>query len=311
MVQQDPPRLKNGKINPAWYESVWKREANRSDSDWTAEHFCFDTEDLTELKEFGLSQYFKAVGERKLNGADLSGLIIFVDDLRNADLSYCDIRQARFSHDRGSPISRLAVDSARLAGTKGLWGDKQVFPLGEGWAYGKGNRPEVADHCIVIRDLIFPLWTSVKGFGKLPLFGVSNIALITILAYSSVAAKLTQIAPRFNDGLAFVNDQGVVFSLSVKQELIPRPTIFIWLLIASILLWIASLVYGVFCPDLVKEYSRDGWAIAGEEIIEYEAANSSFFIARWIAFIGYFFGSSIAIFYFVSNSIRAMSFLTG
>ncbi|HEX3864515.1 MAG TPA: hypothetical protein VHY35_22760 [Stellaceae bacterium] len=98
-------------------------------------------------------------------------------------------------------------------------------------------------------------WEKLRSFGRLPLFGTSLSALVSIpllffaLSYYNDHVRRLHDAPTAADFKLFVN----------TLHEIPLPALSFWLLISTLLLGIASSIYSLACPARVREFSQSQW----------------------------------------------------
>jgi hypothetical protein len=207
-------------------------------------------------------------------------------DFRNADLregrcsrvvfDSCDFRGAKFDL---ANLSGAKLKGCNLAATTGFWGHARVrvsTPLEydrsrpctfQRWGAGKwyGDMPG---------------WSHIKKLGDLPLFGVSNIALILLLSYAGIAEWT-------NDNIDFIREKLQSAASERTQSIVawlkhvPAPAHFGLLLLAIVGLLVASILYKVFCPEVVKTFYRIQREERYIELLEYDAANYSRLYSRW------------------------------
>jgi hypothetical protein len=135
----------------------------------------------------------------------------------------------------------------------------------------------------------FASWERLRTFGRPPLFGVSFSALVAIPTvtfllgvYNEQVDRLHQevgslqekvprlrqyvdllpesVAAHSEELLAFVTSLVLrIVSIADSVHRIPIPNLTFWLLISTVLLGTASMLYALVCPPRIKEFSLERW----------------------------------------------------
>src|SRR5262249_13690096 len=124
------------------------------------------------------------------------------------------------------------------------------------------------------RTEIFLSWERLRTFGKLPLFGVSFSALVTIPIVSfliatyndqvallkahalheasALAARISPSAEQHNFPASTIDiaeaAQQKFVQIILQIHEIPLPRLTFWLMISTLILGVASALYALFCP---------------------------------------------------------------
>ncbi len=97
-------------------------------------------------------------------------------------------------------------------------------------------------------------WESLRKFGRMPLFGLSYTVLIFIPTYIFILAWYNAQVEKLR---AWQGPGGEW--LGQHLHALPMPSLSLTLLIATVLLAIASTLYTLFCPSRIQEFTRDVW----------------------------------------------------
>jgi hypothetical protein len=108
-------------------------------------------------------------------------------------------------------------------------------------------------------------WERLRTFGRLPLFGVSFSALVAIPvvifllgAYNEQVERLQEWASTHAEKLPTVASS-LLEQFANRLHPIPIPNLTFWLLISTLFLGTASMLYALVCPARVKEFSLERW----------------------------------------------------
>jgi hypothetical protein len=108
-------------------------------------------------------------------------------------------------------------------------------------------------------------WERLQLVGRLPLFGISYIALILIpIVFYGLALyndKVELVRAWAEQVIALPDHPWHRMAPLVLDRLHPRPipTLSFVLLVSTLLLAAGSTLYTFFCPSRIKEFSRDQW----------------------------------------------------
>jgi hypothetical protein len=111
----------------------------------------------------------------------------------------------------------------------------------------------------------FASWERLRTLGLLPLFGVSFSALVVIPIVVFLIGTYNEQVRRLQDWASSHAEKLPPAATSLLEPLasrlhpIPIPNLTFWLLISTFLLGTASMLYALFCPARVKEFSLEGW----------------------------------------------------
>ena len=187
-----------------------------------------------------------------LENTDLRRANVTLANLRNADLTEANIEGANF----------LEADMSE-ANFRGVMGIKHARYLET--ARLRGGDVKYVETCERKWPEYWCDWERLRTMGRLPLFGASYTVLILI--------------PIFYYGLAFYNEKiGVLREwananlstenqpLRVIAELVrnrvheqPIPELSLILLVSTLLLALASTIFALGCPPIIKDFSRSQW----------------------------------------------------
>ena len=189
---------------------------------------------------------------------DLLGL-----NFENADFSYARIEGVNFDNSqfRGANFYESVLSNVSFKNAKYLHKAKNLLTT-KITGTPSVKYFEFCDRNIINRCID---WERLRVFGKLPLFGVSYLALISIPLFFYILAKfnehieiiklwslkITSNSPEYIVNLANI--------ISSKLNPIAVPKQSFLLLSSTILLALAATIYALFCPSRIKEFSRDQW----------------------------------------------------
>lgn len=285
-----------------------------------------------DLRQVELSPYFprlnKAVLQRcwfpqksqqlNLAGAQVQKSVFRLVFLYNIDAPSCDATKANFSSARinGSLGSakfshatfygaslRADLNGATFVGAKGLF--EGIFRKQKADLAGNDN----AEHAIYARQGDLVNWTVLQWIGSIPIFAVSNVALVGIIVYAKMAEW-------FNARVDVVRDTSqpneVLQSWLIHLGHVPIRPDLRYLLIAIFALAFGSGLYKIFCPKIIKEYSQTKWERElppNFEVLEYRAAMYSAWLARYLSVVFYVLGGAYTIYYIIHRSYDALRVL--
>lgn len=105
-------------------------------------------------------------------------------------------------------------------------------------------------------------WEKIGGLGKLPLLTASGVALVLIPAYFYLFDLYNQHFHAWQETIHGHEADpfwGLAGRFIDKLGPLKPPQLSLWILISSVCLFIASVLYGWLCPDRVKQFTREQW----------------------------------------------------
>ncbi len=170
-----------------------------------------------------------------LNGANLTGAKFKKADCREASMVGCPLTEVDFTDAdlRGTVLTNSTFENATLNKTK-LDGVRFDRLHGAFWDASDRIKLSFVDRRIN--------WDSLRFVGRLPLFGVSYVALIA--------------------SVVVINTIGLLNStelLSAIEYPVPIPKRMIGFLVASSMLAIGATIYEFFCPPRPRTFSVVEW----------------------------------------------------
>lgn len=170
-----------------------------------------------------------------------------------------------------------------------------------------------------IADLPFPFamrhwsWERLRTFGLLPLFGVSLSALVAVPAAMGLLAVYNRQVGAWH-GWAAEHAGAAPFAALVRfiERLEPAavPSLSLVLLLATLLLGIASTIFSFFCPPRIKEFSLERWTDELQQhSVNYIPLSWTRPVLRCIAGACYWLGGSLAGLVLLSKIISAGWFI--
>lgn len=211
--------------------------------------------------------------EAQLEGANLEGT-----DLSGANLV-------------GARLNRARVRGAILVGAKGLEGPDAALQddlWGTEWAVIRAPRDKIG-------------WTLIRSLGSMPLFSASAVTVAGIVVYGRCVMW-------YNRAAVTLNHEMEQFMPGVQQApfvgLLGFPIELILLLIATALLAAAAVIYRIYCPELVRDYSETQWVrqMKGSRL-EYVASAWKHRQWRYVCAVMYGAGGGYSIGYLLWNAI--------
>jgi hypothetical protein len=161
-------------------------------------------------------------------------------------------------------------------------------------------------------------WERLRTLGRLPLFGVSLSTLVAIPvvafllgAYNDQVGRLQEWASSHADRLPPIA-ASVLEQLASRLHRIPIPTLTFWLLISTFFLGTASLLYTLFCPARVKEFSLESWTNEiGRSALHYLPLSWRYRWVRVIVGVCYSVGGFGTLLILIVKLINAGKFIVG
>jgi len=188
-------------------------------------------------------------------------------DLTGALLSYTELTGARL---KNAKFTRAKIENAVFNGaydiTKTTGLETTIHSPGDlDFKFNDVNRPIWEKYLD---------WEKIGIVGKLPLFGFSYLALVSI--------------PIFFFGLAFFNsrvEKALLWANNIQgtdpqhqlanlitQTLqpVPIPSLSLVFVVSTVVLALGSTIYALFCPSRIKQFTKDVWEHQlGHPIIHY------------------------------------------
>ncbi len=225
----------------------------------------------------------------------------------------------------GMPMNRIRLDNTDLAGSN--WYEADVSE--SDWENVKnahkaknlhhtiiqigGGRAKNFDRCQLGFMQEWLGWGNIRGFGKLPFFSFSYsflfimpVVFMGIHFYNGKVALAKEWAGRVQESnLASTTTpnsdvQPIIAAADTIWTGLPTimpPSIWFWLFFASVLLALASTVYLVACPSVVKEFSRHQWCFQNNRpLLHYWPLAWRYPVWRIISFTCYSVGGLIVLY---------------
>jgi uncharacterized protein YjbI with pentapeptide repeats len=184
--------------------------------------------------------------EARLRNASLRGANFTTANLNDSDITHADFYEATLTDARMGRL--LGAKAARNLLTTRI------------------ERPVHYFESAVLSPVDKWLdWEHVRIAGRLPLFGASYSALVSIplffYAWEIYNDKVLLLRSWAEKSLAGTATNDYYIAQTVLQHLhkLPVPTLSELLLVSTLFLAIASTIYALSCPSRVKEFSLDQW----------------------------------------------------
>jgi len=199
-------------------------------------------------------------------GAKLDNVPFVEASLHNVDFSHswldrcsffgANIEGSIFTEARISNSNFRKVRNAQLA--KGL--EATLFEAGEEpkW-FETANRPFLERYCD---------WEAIRTVGRMQLFGVSYFLLVYLVTSFYLIGQFNDKINAAKAWVEVVEEQGNVASRGLAERVDKHLKPFkiglssVAMLIATLLLVGASMIYALACPQIVKDFSRAEWCYA-------------------------------------------------
>jgi hypothetical protein len=108
-------------------------------------------------------------------------------------------------------------------------------------------------------------WERLRTFGRLPLFRVSFSTLVAIPVVTFLIGVYNEQVGRLQEWASIHTEKfpplatSLLEQLASRLHLIPISNLTFWLLISTLFLGTASMLYALVCPARVKEFSLERW----------------------------------------------------
>ena len=235
--------------------------------------------------------------------------------MANSSFNFCNFEGATFSRasDKYQTREKIDLSGTSFIGAKGFFGDAKAN-LGRGVFFDHIRPPMIKLWGNKLSFGDFPSWDLIKLVGGLPIFSVSNIAFIAIIIYAGLAkwynSQIYKIESLFHSSEGEIAEWLFVGKEVLREA--PAPAHLGRLLVIFIVFFLANVLFRVFSPTVVREYSRShkvkGAHTIQSEELEYLSAAYSLPIIRIITFV-LLFGSAFEIIkYFFLRTSEALSF---
>jgi hypothetical protein len=153
-------------------------------------------------------------------------------------------------------------------------------------------------------------WEKIKVIGRLPFFGISTTAIITMTIYYYILELYNTRVQAALNALENAPSEMAVMRGIVSHITIPVPQLAFVSLFAAILLLCASVIYTIFCPDRVKQFSSEVWLYQLQKsLIEYRPFTWKFVAIRWVCSMLYFTGGVLPAYVILTKLFSVMKFL--
>jgi hypothetical protein len=144
----------------------------------------------------------------------------------------------------------------------------------------------------------------------MPFFGISAGAIVAMTVYyyilelynNRVAATVNALKDTPSE---FTAMRGIVSHLTI-----PVPKLALMSLLAAIFLLCASVLYAIFCPDRVKQFSSEVWLYQLKKIpIEYKPFTWTSATVRWTCSFLYLTGGTMSLYVLAAKLYSVMQFV--
>lgn len=283
-VVKEGPNFSNANLPGVWFSSADLSKGQLAHAIMPsahAEEAVFDraqmgTVNLQSATLRGASFRHADMSESNLQGADCCQADFASARLATAKLTDADMTDAAFHK---ADLRSANVRNTIFKRAKGLFGaDRAVLDdmVDTEW---------LTDG---IKDGRFR-WDHIRNLGSLAIFSASGILLAGIIVYGAVARWFNAHLADFREGLEKNQE---------SQDLVafvPGPLVMPWelgfLLVAIVVLTIASMFYRIWCPAAIKEYTELFWVRAlHAPRLEYLAASNSRVRTRYLTASLYLIG---------------------
>jgi hypothetical protein len=150
--------------------------------------------------------------------------------------------------------------------------------------------------------------------GRLPLFGISFSALVAIPVAAFLLGAYNEQVTHLQEWASTHAEKVPPVAASLLKQLadslhpIPIPNLTFWLLISTLFLGTASMLYALVCPPRVKEFSLESWTSEiGRSALHYLPLSWRYRWARVIAGVCYLvggFGTLLILIVKLSNAAK-------
>ena len=156
-------------------------------------------------------------------------------------------------------------------------------------------------------------WEKIKVIGRLPFFGISTAAIVMMSIYYYILEIYNTRVDAAQKALEAIQDQTIVIVVmhGIADHLkIPVPNLAFTSICAAIFLLCASILYALFCPDRVKQFSSEAWLYQLQKsLIEYRPYTWKFAAIRWVCAFLYLFGGGMSAYVIIIKLFLVMKFV--
>jgi hypothetical protein len=200
------------------------------------------------------------------------------------------------------------VFQARLHRVRGLFGVDRATGL---------DKVKNAEHAIYSHPMDFASWATLRFMGSLHLFSASNASLILVLLYAAAMRWYNDGVDRLHAWAAKVNDTppppgaiGYLADLAAKAPHLDKDPHFGRLLIAIVLLCVATALFTMVCPEPIKEATETRWTRElNQPLVEYRSAMYHARTIRYVVLVCLFVGGSYSLGYLAVKVVQALQYL--
>jgi hypothetical protein len=159
-------------------------------------------------------------------------------------------------------------------------------------------------------------WERLRTFGQLPLFGVSFSVLVAIPVVAFLIGTYNEQVERLQELTSNDAEKLPPKAASLLEQLvynlhpIPIPNLSFWLLISTVFLGTASMLYAIVCPPRVKEFSLERWTNEiGRSALHYLPLSWRHRWVRVVAFVCYLIGGFGTLLILIVKLVNAGKFI--
>jgi Pentapeptide repeats (8 copies) len=211
----------------------------------------------------------------RFTNAKLRHAHIAPDTLQNCFFEHCDLSYATI---RDATLEECNFDGATWLGTR-LSNIKDVagcdFRNGRGTFDHPGMRVsnvQGTERAVFSDNSDYCQWSRLRTVGRIRLFSISYLAIIAIWLYGSVAYWYNAQLSAFWNRHPAASDYAPLSRLTP----LPLPWDLAVMLLAIVLLAIATTIYHISCPPIINENSETEWTIQNRrEAFEYRLHDST------------------------------------
>ena len=243
-----------------------------------------------------------------LVGTDLTGSNLLAARFEQADLTRASLTKADATHASfvKANVFKTKFHKTQLHSTR--WAEVKSLPYAEDLvttAIAAAQPAEWVEEAKLNYFQRYCSWEILRAFGRLPLFGVSWVTLLSLLTYLYAMSwyngqvrnlkGLTETAAHKAERAHLGPVGRLADATGDHLHELPMPSL-IWLTLGStVSLAFASAIYSLWCPSRVKEFSRDVWCDQlSRPLLHYLPAVWWYPIPRAICGFCYFFGGITA-----------------
>jgi uncharacterized protein YjbI with pentapeptide repeats len=209
----------------------------------------------------------------KLQNSNLSRARFFDCDLEQLRILRCDVCRTKFKRSR---LNQLTI--AKLKGVYRCRELENVSNTQEGYDMG-------LESCIIPWYAKAFGWENIRKLGQLPLFGLSTFAIVgipflmyLIAAYNRIIDLLVETQTRYEKATGVTEIVSTEWAESYHAQM---PSLMVLALVSVVSLGFAALLYHLFCPQRIKEFTQEQWTNQNnKQIIQYVPYSWHWWLAR-------------------------------